>query len=58
MLKISLSHNPQMGKYTKTSENQDLNDFLLETLTWITPNNKEILFFPKNMLFPRELLYR
>ena len=24
-----------MEKYTKTSENQDLNDFLLETLAWI-----------------------
>ena len=23
-----------MEKYTKTSENQDLNDFLLETLAW------------------------
>ena len=25
----------QMVKYIKTSENQDLNDFLLETLAWI-----------------------
>ena len=24
-----------MEKYTETSENQDLNDFLLETLAWI-----------------------
>ena len=24
-----------MEKYTKTLENQDLNDFFLETLTWI-----------------------
>ena len=24
-----------MEKYTKTPENQDLNDFLLETLAWI-----------------------
>ena len=24
-----------MKKYTKTSENQDLNDFLIETLAWI-----------------------
>ena len=24
-----------MEKYTKTLENQDLNDFLLETLAWI-----------------------
>ena len=24
-----------MEKYTKTSENQDLNDFSLETLAWI-----------------------
>ena len=24
-----------MENYTKTSENQDLNDFLLETLAWI-----------------------
>ena len=24
-----------MEKYFKTSENQDLNDFFLETLTWI-----------------------
>ena len=24
-----------MEKYIKTSENQDLNDFLLETLAWI-----------------------
>ena len=24
-----------MEKYTKTSENQDLNEFLLETLAWI-----------------------
>ena len=24
-----------MEKYTKTLENQDLNDFLLETLVWI-----------------------
>ena len=24
-----------MEKYTKTSENQALNDFLLETLAWI-----------------------
>ena len=24
-----------MEKYTKTSENQDLNDFLSETLAWI-----------------------
>ena len=24
-----------MKKYAKTSENQDLNDFLIETLAWI-----------------------
>ena len=30
-----LSQNPQMEKYTKTLENQDLNDFLLETLAII-----------------------
>ena len=24
-----------MKNYTKNSENQDLNDFLIETLTWI-----------------------
>ena len=24
-----------MKKYTKTSENRDLNDFLIETLAWI-----------------------
>ena len=54
-----------MEKYTKISENQNLNDFLLETLAWINfrrrkliPNNKEVSLFPKNMLFPRELLYR
>ena len=35
MLKILLSQNPRMEKYTKTPENQDLNDFLLETLVWI-----------------------
>ena len=35
MLKILLSQNPQMEKYARTSENQDLNDFLLETLAWI-----------------------
>ena len=27
-----LFQNPQIEKYTKTSENQDWNDFLLETL--------------------------
>ena len=39
---------------TKTSENQDLIDFLLETLAWINfqrqkliPNNKELSLFPK-----------
>ena len=35
ILKVLLSQNPQMEKYTKTSENQDLNDFLQETLAWI-----------------------
>ena len=54
-----------MEKHTKTLENQDLNDFLLETLTWIDyhwqlliPNNKDFSLLTKNMLFPRELLYR
>ena len=28
--KILLSQNPQVENYTKTSENQNLNDFLLE----------------------------
>ena len=39
-----------MEKYIKTSENQDLNDLLLETLTqfhypwrWFIPNNKNYL---------------
>ena len=42
------------GNCTKTSENQDLNDFLQETLAWINyhrqqliPNNKELSLFPK-----------
>ena len=30
-----LFQNPWMEKYTKTSENPDLNDFLQETLAWI-----------------------
>ena len=54
-----------MEKYTKTLENQTLNDLLLETLVWINfrrrkliPNNKTMLSPPKNMLFPREFLYR
>ena len=29
---MSQSQDPQMEKYTKTYENQDSNDFLLETL--------------------------
>ena len=47
-----------MEKYTKTSENQDLNDFLLETLAWnnyrqqlLIPNNKELSLFPKYAIY-------
>ena len=29
-----------MEKYTKTSENLDLNDFLLETLAWINHSQR------------------
>ena len=49
-----------METYIKTSENQDLNDFLLNTLAWfnyhqLNPNNQKLLS-KKKMLFLRELL--
>ena len=47
-----------MEKYIKTLENQDLNDFFLEILTWINyrqlqliPNNEELSLFPKICCF-------
>ena len=47
-----------MEKHNKNSENQDLNDFLLETLAWINyrqrwliPNNKELSLFSKICCF-------
>ena len=43
-----------MEKYTKTSENQELN----ETLAWINSQQQRIASLSQNMLFPRELLYR
>ena len=49
-----------MEKYTKSSENQDLNDFLLETLASpeiINSQKPRIVSFSKNMLFSREFLY-
>ena len=51
-----------MEKYTKTFENQDLNDCLLETLAWITSiintQQQRIVSLSQNMLFSSELLYR
>ena len=52
----------QWKKYTKTSENQDLNDFLPETLAWISyrrvinSQQQRIVSLSKYMLFPREIL--
>ena len=46
-----------MEKYMKTSENQYLNYFLLETLAWINyrriPNYKELSLFPKICCFQK-----
>ena len=49
-----------MEKYNKTTENQDLNDFLLETLAWINsgdnlqfPTTKNCFSFPKYAISER-----
>ena len=55
---------PKWKKYTKTSENLNSNEFLLETLAWINFSRREwiilkqrIVSFPKYAVFKRIVVY-